>query len=107
MTPEQKVIYDQMRAQLENEEFPLNKLSDNHVMRFLQSLLWDFDETLSYLRNSENLRREYEVTVLYEEQFLEELSWNAFVYNGLHDRAGRPLFFIKWANWLPVAGTEM
>ena len=99
MTPEQKVMYDKMRELLATEPFPLNCLSDNHVMRYLQSLLWDFDITLQYLRDGEERRREYNSTVLHQEMFVEELAWNAFIFNGCYDKVGRPVFFLKWANW--------
>lgn len=106
MTEEEREMYDRMREHLKTEPYPLNCLSDNYVMRYLKSLQWDFDVALTYMRNAEEERRKYDCLLLREDMFIEELSWNAFNFTGCYDKVGRPILFLKWANWLPQTGTE-
>ena len=95
-----------MLVVLADEPSPLNKLSENHVMRYLQSLRWEFDTTLEYMRNAEKMREDFDCKILREDMFITELSWKAFVFNGCFDRDGRPLFFLRFGNFFPEAGTE-
>jgi hypothetical protein len=52
------------------------------------------------------MRIDNDCLYLNEEMFQEELSWNAFVFNDCYDKAGRPIFFLRFENWNPVVGTE-
>lgn len=101
MTQEQVELFTRMKEHLCNLGPPFSQLSDNHIMRYLQSLLWDFDQVLEYIQNGEKARQEFDCVVLREEEFVEELSWNAFVFNSCYDKVGRPIFWLRWGKWFP------
>ena len=61
---------------------------------------------LEYIKNGEKARQEFDCVVLREEEFTEELSWNAFVFNNCFDKVGRPIFWLRWGKWFPEANTE-
>jgi hypothetical protein len=58
-----------MKDILRDEEPPLNQVSDNHIMRYMQGLNWDKDQALDYLRRSEQMRRDYRCNFLQEHEF--------------------------------------
>ena len=64
MTEEQEEKFNHMRRVLAELDPPLDYLSDNHVMRFLNSLLWEHEESLDYIKRAESMRIEYECTSL-------------------------------------------
>lgn len=69
MTEDQKQLYYRARDELKTEPAPLCCLSDNHVIRYLYSLRWDYDEAMSYIRNAEKMRQEYDCVSLDAEEF--------------------------------------
>lgn len=105
LTEEQLQMFTRMRETLTTLEPPLDYLSDNHVMRFLNSLQWDFDEALRYLRDAERLRIEYDCNHLHlhVDEFQETIDSKAWVFNGCYDRVGRPIFFLRFENWNTAA----
>lgn len=61
--------FNEMKEILSHEEAPLDRLGDNHIMRFMQSLLWDTNQALDYLRRAEEARKEFHCDILYEHEF--------------------------------------
>lgn len=106
MDPNEREMYRKIRRTLLDEPFPLNCLSDNHVIRTLYSIQWDFDLTLEYIRNGEKLRNEYDCLLLNRNMFEKELSWNAFIFNDYYDKCGRPVFIIRFGKWFPEPNSE-
>ena len=103
MTMEQFELFNKMKDILRNEEPPLDRLSDNHIMRYMQGMLWDIDGALDYLKRSEEMRREHRCNVLYEHEFTHIIEQKAFVFNQCYDRCNRPIFWMKFGNWVPAA----
>ncbi len=46
-------MFTNMRNELKTLEPSLDHLTDNHVIRFLASLQWDFTKALEYIKNAE------------------------------------------------------
>ena len=46
-------MFSKMRIELETLNPPLGHLSDNHVIRFLASLQWDFTKAFDYIKKGE------------------------------------------------------
>jgi len=46
-------MFNRMRKELETSDPPLDHLSDNHVIRFLASLQWDFAKAFDYIKKGE------------------------------------------------------
>ena len=58
-----------MRRVLAELDPPLDYLSDNHVMRFLNSILWEHEESLEYITRAEKIRIDYECASMYAAEF--------------------------------------
>ena len=95
-----------MRNELKTLDSPLDHLSDNHVIRFLASLQWDFTKAFEYIKNAEKLRKDYECTVLTETEFTDLSNQKAFVFSHNYDRMGHPILWIKLSNWTPSVSDE-
>ena len=91
---------------LPNLEPPLGHLSENHVLRFCDSLQWVYSEIMDYIVKAEEVRSQMDCLVLREEEFGDVLRMKAFNVTGAMDRVGRPIYFLRIENFDPTMVSE-
>jgi hypothetical protein len=65
-------MFVDLRARLEGEG--LGYLSDNNVLRYLNSYLWDMESAYMRLHNAEKWRRENDCMIVNRQQVLNEIN---------------------------------
>lgn len=65
------MIFERIKNDLKYTEPPLDHLTDNHIMRFCNSLQWEYDSIIDYLIQAEQLRVEYDCVDMKPEEFQE------------------------------------
>jgi hypothetical protein len=106
MNIEQESIYNQVREAITRTDPPLGHLSENHVLRFCDSLQWVFTDILDYIVKAEQLRTQMDCNILREEEFTEILDMKAFNVTGSMDRSGRPIYILRIENFDPTKVSE-
>ena len=68
---EQRQMFIDLRGRLEKEG--LGYLTDNNVLRYLNSYLWNIDNAFMRLYNAEKWRRENECMIVLRDEILNEI----------------------------------
>ena len=82
------------------------RMSDNHILRYCNGHDWITDNILEKIQIAEEMRKSYDCDHLSSELFTELIDMKTFVYNGAHDRIGRPIFWMRFENWVTTTADE-
>lgn len=96
-------MFKDLRARVNKEG--LEYLSDNNVLRYCKSYLWNIDTAFLKLCNGEKWRSENDSMEIRKHDVINEINLK-FVFISGHDRCGRSLVWIRCRNYLPAQTTE-
>jgi hypothetical protein len=96
-------MFKNLRKRIDEEG--LGYLTDNNLLRYCKSYLWNIDLAFLKLCNGERWRRDNGCMEISRHEILNEINLKfVFIYG--HDRCGRSLVWIRCRNYLPDRTNE-
>lgn len=87
-------------------EMDLGHLSENHILRFCDSLCWVHKDIIEYITKAEQIRTSMQCRAFVDGEFDEILQMRAFNVTGAMDKVGRPIYILRIENFDPTKVTE-
>ena len=104
MTSEQEPVFEEVVRTLEG--MGMGHLSENHILRFCDSLQWVHADIIDYITKAEEVRSQMDCRIFEEGEFDDILAMKAFNVTGAMDKVGRPIYILRIENFDPSQISE-